>query len=405
MGDGVQHVGMQALSLPRHFTDCDLSEWLDRFETCAAANHWDDAEQLMCLPTFLDGRAYNRYRWLQAGERDDMVNHRTNLINLVQPPEARETRRLELSNFKYFPDEKIDQFVYRLERKFTQAHPNMEADALANQRGEMLKISFIAGLTYWYQNKLREIPGLSYAQAQLYARQYKAADQYNESRNVDTANNSGAVTPALNSVNDKVSALESSLAALSLGTTIHYTGCEATIKQEPEWRTNASRPYFQSDRNDGNRTRNSTQLTCYTCGGIGYVQCVCPSNLRASERDRYRDISDSRDRYRSHRNYDDDRRRDYHDDDDLRNRDRNRNRNEHRDYDNYRHERSDSKDRGCSRYDRSDSKERTRNNRQYDRSDSCDRQRHSYRSGSPYPDTRNNHKFNSSHTATEFLEY
>ena len=39
MGDEVQHVGMQALSLPRHFTDGDLSEWLDRYETCAAANH------------------------------------------------------------------------------------------------------------------------------------------------------------------------------------------------------------------------------------------------------------------------------------------------------------------------------------------------------------------------------
>jgi hypothetical protein len=61
-GGQVQHVGMQAVSLPRHFSDGDLSEWLDRFETCAAANNWDAANQLARLPTFLEGRAYNLYR-------------------------------------------------------------------------------------------------------------------------------------------------------------------------------------------------------------------------------------------------------------------------------------------------------------------------------------------------------
>ena len=151
MVDQVQHVGMQALSLPRCFSDGNLSEWLDRFETCAEANHWDAHEQLARLPTFLDKRAYNLYRRLNAGDRNTMANLQINLRNLFYPPEARETRRLKLCNSKCSPEEEIDQFVYRLERKFGQAYPDMQGVGLANQRAEMLKICFIAGLPDPYQ--------------------------------------------------------------------------------------------------------------------------------------------------------------------------------------------------------------------------------------------------------------
>ena len=133
----VQHVGLQAISLPSHFSDGDLSRWLDRFETCAAANDWSLEQQLARLPTFLEGRAYNLYRKLRAGKRDSFANLRTNLIELFYPPEAREMRRLELCNIKCFPDEEIDQFVYRLEQKFSQAHPEMEGDDFVNIRTDM----------------------------------------------------------------------------------------------------------------------------------------------------------------------------------------------------------------------------------------------------------------------------
>ena len=89
----------------------------------------DKAEQLVRLPTFLNGRAYNLYRRLQAEEGDNMVNFRTNLIYLFYAFEARETRRLELTKFKCLLDEETDQFVYRLERKFIQIHPDMQTDA------------------------------------------------------------------------------------------------------------------------------------------------------------------------------------------------------------------------------------------------------------------------------------
>ena len=179
----VQHVGLQAVSLPSHFSDGDLSQWLDRFETCASANNWTPEQRLARLPTFLEGRAYNLYRKLQAGKRDNLDNLSTNLIKLYYPPEARETRRLELCNIKCFPDKEIDQFVYRLKQKFRQAHPEMEGDGFVNISMDMLKICFLCGNPEVYQKKLREIPGLTYEDAQLRARQLKAADQYKTARN------------------------------------------------------------------------------------------------------------------------------------------------------------------------------------------------------------------------------
>ena len=35
----VQHVGLQSVSLPSHFLDGDLAQWLKLFKTCAAANN------------------------------------------------------------------------------------------------------------------------------------------------------------------------------------------------------------------------------------------------------------------------------------------------------------------------------------------------------------------------------
>ena len=123
-GDGVRHVGLQAVSLPSHFSDGNLTQWLERFTTCATANEWTAAQQLVRLPKFLECRAYTLYRRLLPGERDT-IEHRENLLALFYPEEARETHRLELYNYKCTSDEDIDQFVYRLEQKFDQAHPEL----------------------------------------------------------------------------------------------------------------------------------------------------------------------------------------------------------------------------------------------------------------------------------------
>ena len=48
------------LALPEHLQDEDAGSWFKRFEVCAAANSWDDAKKLNCLPTLLKGRAWAR---------------------------------------------------------------------------------------------------------------------------------------------------------------------------------------------------------------------------------------------------------------------------------------------------------------------------------------------------------
>ena len=145
-----QHVGIQAVSLPNHFADGDLSQWYDRFEPCAAANNWTPVQHLARHPTFLDSRVYSLYRKLKAGLRDTFAHLRGNLMNLYYPPEAHETRRLELCNIKCYPDEEVDQFVYRLEQQFSQAHPEMQTNGFENIRNDMLKICFIFGFPEIY---------------------------------------------------------------------------------------------------------------------------------------------------------------------------------------------------------------------------------------------------------------
>ena len=110
----VQHVGLQAVSLPSHFSDGDFAQWLERFETCETDNNWSPDKQLARLPTFLDGRAYTLFPRLRPGQRDSFASLRENLILLYYPPEARETQRLELCDLKCNTDEDIDQYVYRL---------------------------------------------------------------------------------------------------------------------------------------------------------------------------------------------------------------------------------------------------------------------------------------------------
>ena len=173
-------------------------------------------------------------------------------MELYYPPEARETQRLELCNLKCGTDEDIDQYVYRLEQKFDRAHPELISRDFVDIRADMLKLCFLTGLPEHYQKKLREIPGLTYEHAQLQARQFKVADQYEATR-YPTAIAQPVRSSTTITDKEEIASLKSQLAALTLGTSVGYAGREPLIKQEPEWRTNAARPYAQPYRSQDNR--------------------------------------------------------------------------------------------------------------------------------------------------------
>ena len=52
-GDGVHHVELQAVSFPSHFSDGNLTQWFERFESCATAfQHFLKAERIHLIEDF-----------------------------------------------------------------------------------------------------------------------------------------------------------------------------------------------------------------------------------------------------------------------------------------------------------------------------------------------------------------
>ena len=140
-----------------------------------------------------------------------------------------------------------------MEQKFDRAHPKLNGNHFVDIRADMLKICFLAGLPEHYQKKLRETPGLTYEQAQLHARQFKAAEHF------ETARYSAQPVRSSTTSSDKeeIASLKAQLAALTLCNPVSYpvrlAGREPPIKQEPEWRTNAARPVTQPYRTQNSR--------------------------------------------------------------------------------------------------------------------------------------------------------
>ena len=128
----------------------------------------------------------------------------------------------------------------------------MEGDDFVNIRTDMLKICFLSGLPDVYQKKLREIPGLTYEDAQLRARQLKVADQYETARN-PTANALSARNVTTSSDSGRLAAIESQLAALTLNSPLSFAGRDAQIKSEQKWRRNAARPFSQPNNTQSSR--------------------------------------------------------------------------------------------------------------------------------------------------------
>ena len=89
----------------------------------------------------------------------------------------------------------------------------------------------------------------------------------------------------LGSESGRLATIKLQLAAQTLSIPLSFAGCDAQIKKEPEWRTNAVRVFslphntqssqyndYSSDQRDRwERARLTNGLTqCYCCGGFGH---------------------------------------------------------------------------------------------------------------------------------------
>ena len=99
---------------------------------------------------------------------------------------------------------------------------------------------------------LRKIPGLTYEDAELRAKQRIAANQYETARNMTTIFLSARnETSCLES--ERLATNELHITALILNSSLSFDGRDPQIKPEPEWRTNATRSFSQPNNTQSNR--------------------------------------------------------------------------------------------------------------------------------------------------------
>lgn len=299
----VQQVNPNTIAIPISFSTGDLVEWLDRFVVCADANGWNEQHRLQRLPPYLTGQANVVYRRLQPDQRDTWDHLRTNLLALYYPQETRTARTMEFQSSKYIPGETIETYAYRLERKLDQAMPELREAAQAQIRTDMIKSQFISGLPEPYRTRLYENPLLTFEQCQTTARQLMAAAQlsllnnpipqpYNPLLHLPTTPVNQI--PSTN-ISNQLSALQTALAALTLGATAAQAQQSTIFPQNIQVKEERPVPV------------NATSSTTYQSSRqpFDYRRYDDRSRDQSTERDRYyRSPSRFRDRARDERERD-----------------------------------------------------------------------------------------------------
>eukprot|EP00794_Sanderia_malayensis_P020742 gene20742-biopygen17126 len=138
--------------IPERFSEGNFDTWLKHFHRCALANGWDtDAKRLAKLSAFLHGHAATYYDSLEAGEKDTFPHLTASLRQCFTPAVDRERHRaFEESTLQ--PSEDPALFLWRLKASFTDAEPDLSADAY----DALLKRQFMKGLPATIQMKLLE---------------------------------------------------------------------------------------------------------------------------------------------------------------------------------------------------------------------------------------------------------
>ena len=137
---------------PEKFDGGDFSAWLLQFETCAAANTWDDAAKLRKLPAFLRGRAATHYYALAEEQKNSYANLTTNLKSSLCPQVEREKYFQEFEHRKLRPGEDPAVFNWELQQLLDKANPTLGGPA----RTALLERQFMRGLPMQIKLKLLE---------------------------------------------------------------------------------------------------------------------------------------------------------------------------------------------------------------------------------------------------------
>ena len=160
--------------LPEVFSDGDIVLWLRKFELCATANDWKDADMLKRLPTLLSGKAFAVFERLSAEEKGDYKT----LTKALSTAFGGDTTGKHIAMMAFRsrtrkPDEDIQVFAYNLEALLRRAMPNIEnAD-----REVLLQQQFIEGVDVELKKELLQRPNNSYGETVSVAQQLDLASQ------------------------------------------------------------------------------------------------------------------------------------------------------------------------------------------------------------------------------------
>jgi len=201
------------LALPEPLHNEDACSWFKRFEVCAAANGWDAAKKLLCLPTLLRGRAWAVFDSLGDDTTDTYDHLKTALLQRLSP-DTDEDKMVahERLSARELQDggESIDELAHDLESLLDKVSPRLLADV----RDTELRFHLINSLPEKIALQLKLLPKKPFAETISKARElcliYSRADTakyVNHVENTVTTNRLDRMEATLQNVTEQLMAL------------------------------------------------------------------------------------------------------------------------------------------------------------------------------------------------------
>ena len=248
------------------FDSGDISSWLLQFNTCAAANNWNDAEKLKKLPAFLRGRAATHFYALTPDQKGDYDTLAVSLKDSLCPQVEREKYFAKFEQRKLRPGEDPAVYNWESQQLLSKANPTLAGEAST----ALLERQFMKGLPPQIKLKLLEHDPVPKLQTMVqFVQRYRAVE----------VQMSGSAVEA-NNVNNKQTSMKAEIAELAaavkeLATEQKQLRNELSKQAETERQT---KPFTNS---------------CFKCGRRGHFARECRSRPTNQGQGNFRGRSDN----------------------------------------------------------------------------------------------------------------
>ena len=237
---------------PDHYSGEDpdaFAEWLQMFDVVSKVNKWDEAQQLLILPSYLTNYAFQVYEGLTDAEKATYGELKTNLKDRIVPGDRAMLLEIEFSTLNRKLGESIDGFLYRLRKAAKRAFPDKNAPTM----NALVRKQFILGQERDLQFQLLQLPGDKNLDAViLTARTYEAAAQVTKGR-------------VIHMTEDRVDKMDDKRASnLVLGKVVKNGSGVTCYKCGREGHISRDCKFSGQESNN-----------CYECGQAGHIARYC----------------------------------------------------------------------------------------------------------------------------------